>query len=193
MLIPDREDRTSRGMRYSILTLIRVEVKIHFLLDSSPWYVCLPEHTLTDCMQALNSPAKSTAFSVTIETWIYCFITSDDDCVISKMSLFTVDFNLWMKASYLRMRLSKTDDTKQKTLWIFIPISFLHLKIRTYPELAWITPNFSCLVMLAFISSQHFWWAVVIFISCLTFQIEDSSMLLISTKLFSLSNNFWLI
>jgi len=67
-------------------------------------------------MQARNNPAKSTAFFVTIETWIYCFITAEDDCVISKMSLFTVSTNLWMKASYLRMRLSKTDDTKQKTL-----------------------------------------------------------------------------
>lgn len=70
-------------------------------------------------MKALNNPAKTTAFSVTTRIWIY-IITSDDDCVISKMSFFTVDTNLGMKASYLRVRLSKTGRTKQKTLNQFL-------------------------------------------------------------------------
>lgn len=66
-------------------------------------------------MQALNNLAKSTAFSVTTEIWIYCFIISDNR-VISKMSLFTVDTNLLMKVSFLRVRLSKTDDIKYSPL-----------------------------------------------------------------------------
>lgn len=106
MLIPAKEDRTSRAMACSIL--ICVEVKIPLLLLDSPWDIsCLSESTVRDCMQAVNNPAKSTAFSVTTEIWIYCFIISDN-CVISKMSLFT---NLLMKVSFLRVRLSKTDDT----------------------------------------------------------------------------------
>lgn len=132
MLIPDRGDTTSKEMRYSIFNSSMCRSENTFAAWQLTLVYMMSEHTLTDCMRALNNPAKSTKFSVTIETWIYCFITSDDDCVISKMSLFTVDTNLWMKASYLRMRLSKTADTKQNTLWIFIPISFLHLKIGIY-------------------------------------------------------------
>lgn len=114
MFIPAKEDRTSRAMDCS--TLICVEVKIPLFLLNSSWCIsCLSEHTVRDCMQALNNPAKSPAFSVTTEIWIYCFIISDY-CVISKMSLFTVDTNLLMKVSFLRVRLSKTDDTKHSPL-----------------------------------------------------------------------------
>lgn len=113
-LIPAKEDRTSRAMDCS--TLICVEVKMPLLLLDSPWDIsCLSEHTVRDCIQAVNNPAKSTVFSVTTEIWIYCSIISDN-CVISKMSLFTVDTNLLMKVSFLRVRLSKTDNTKHSPL-----------------------------------------------------------------------------
>lgn len=113
MLIPAKEDRTSRAMD---CTWICLEVKIPLLLLNSPWCMsCLCEHTVRDFMRALNNPAKNTAFSVTTEIWIYRFIISDY-CVICKMSLFTVDTNLLMKVSFLRVRLSKPDDTKHSPL-----------------------------------------------------------------------------